>query len=361
MYSIANVNESVKKFTFSDTFVKYTKVEIDITDETYVESGEDTGSVLRTESPWATKQVADNVLEQVNGFAYHPYTAKSVVLDPAVELGDGVFVETAFSGIYVMETRFGKTHVADISAPSEEEIDHEFPYKPKETRKIDRRISKTESELAVQADRISAKVSSIGGNSDKSFGWSLTDGSWKITANDTDVLTVTKNGLSLTGKITAKTGEIGGFAITSKYLSLNGLTWSNDATSGIYIGERGIKLGQNFKVDVGGRLIAESGVFRGSVSAGNVRYGGDDGLFNGAGLGTNSVTNSKIAPLTISTGSLSSGISTSLGYANFANDVFNGYDTATLVQCRSMVFDTHTVARRSMTVDGSTVNYLAWI
>ena len=216
MYNIANVYENVKKFNFSDTFSEFSRVEIDVSDDSYAESGSKTGRTLTGSSPWATKQVAEDVLEQVKGFTYQPYTANSVALDPAVELGDGIFVQHVFSSIYTMETRYGKTYVADISAPSEEEIDHEFPYEAKADRKINRRIRNAEATLKVQTDEISAKVSAVDGSS--SFSWELTKDYWRIKAKGKTIMKVSEDGFwfsgdgTFTGNIYAKNIQSGGSA-----------------------------------------------------------------------------------------------------------------------------------------------------
>lgn len=359
MSSVAYVYDNVKQFNFSDKFEKFSRVELDVTDDKYVAAGTTSGRTLTGSSPWATKQAASDALAQVQGFSYQPYTANSVALDPAAELGDGIFVRDVFSSIYTMEAKFGKVYMVDISAPSEEETDHEFPYESKEkreSRRIRRKVADTEARLDVQADQISAKVSSVGANSDKSFGWSLTDDSWTISANNTDALKVTKSGLELTGKITAKSGEIGNFEITSKYLSFNGLTWGNDATSGVYIGERGIKLGQAFQVNTSGQLVAESGVFRGSVSAGKIEYGDDNGTFSGSGITSGSLATTRLA----------SGIRTSLGYADFANGVFNGINTIGSMRVTGvMEFQNSKMLRKTQAItlpsgESTTLYYIGW-
>lgn len=219
MFNITSVYDDVKRFNFSNTFAEFSRVEIDVSDDKYEPAGSKTGRTLRGFSPWATKQVAKDVLEQVKGFTYQPYTANSVALDPAVELGDGVFVRDVYSGIYTMETRFGKTYVADISAPSEEEIDHEFPYAAKsqrKTKRISRRVSETESRLDVQAGEISAKVSAVDGSS--SFSWELTKEYWQIKAKGKTILKVSEDGFwfsgdgTFTGNIYAKNIQSGGSA-----------------------------------------------------------------------------------------------------------------------------------------------------
>ena len=202
MYSVADVYDNVKRFNFSDRFSEFSRVELDVSDGEYKASGTKSGRTLTGSSPWATKQVAKDVLEQVRGFAYQPYTANSVALDPAVELGDGIFVSDVFSSIYTMETKFGKTYVADISAPSEEETDHEFPYESqsqRESKRISRRVSQTESRLDVQAGEISAKVSSVVGDETSSFSWSLKEDKWEIRANGKLILKVDEEGLYVNG------------------------------------------------------------------------------------------------------------------------------------------------------------------
>lgn len=84
-----------------------------------------------------------------------------------------------------------------------------------------------------------------------------------------------------------------------------------------------IRIGNNFVVDASGNLYAETGYFRGGVSAGNVQYGSVDGYFDGYGLTNGTVTNDEV----------DNAINASLGYANFSSDVFNGYDTATYLSC----------------------------
>ena len=115
------------------------------------------------------------------------------------------------------------------------------------------------------------------------------------------------------------------------HISYNSQTWGGTNTTGIYIGPNGIQLGKSFKVDSMGNLTAYSGTFEGMVSAQNIKYGGDSGYFSGAGISAGSISGGsggKIASSTLSTFNMSGGINTSLGYADFANGVFGGWNTA---------------------------------
>lgn len=355
MSSIAHVGKKARSFDSSPQFDGYTRVVITVSEDVEYSAGTETGRTLSMECPWGTQAMADNILASIRGFQYQPYTATDALLDPAAELGDGITVNNVYSGIYTRKTRFGAMCRATVSAPAEEELDHEYPYVPKQERKVTRQLYSLSTELKVQAGlisaevaerksdveeingklsiqsgEISAKVSKTGGDP-SSFGWVLDDTSWTLHSNGSTVLKATKSGLEVSGKITATSGKIGGFTINSNSLSYNNQVWGGTNTAGIYIGPSGIQLGKNFMVDSAGNLTAVSGTFSGYVKAGNIQYGGDNGTFSGYGLTGGTVTGGyggAISGSTLSTYNMTGGINTSLGYADYSNGVFNGWNRA---------------------------------
>ena len=126
--------------------------------------------------------------------------------------------------------------------------------------------------ITQNATDITAKVSKSGGSS-SSFAWTLTDSSWTLTSNGTDVFKVTSGGAEVKGKITATSGYIGngssGFEIGSTYIR-NGMTSLNDTShNGVYIGTDGIALGQGkFKATSSGVITATSGTIAGFSMSG---------------------------------------------------------------------------------------------
>ena len=160
-----------------------------------------------------------------------------------------------------------------------------------------------------------------------------------------------------------------GFTIGSKSIYNGVLSMSDTEHRGIYLGTDGIVLGKGaFKVDSNGNLTAKSGTFTGTVQAGKIDYGGDAGYLDGSGLASHSVYGSKIGYNTISTAYTSGGINTSLGYADFANGVFNGWNTAPKLSTenRGLVIGGHTIAIASTSFrDGNggtiSIKYLTWI
>lgn len=347
-----HIGKKLQRFQSYPEFDGYTEVIIVVSEDIRYVSGTQTGRTLTLNCPWGTQEMADNLLSSIKGFKYQPYNAHGAVLDPAAELGDGVSVNNLYSGIYSMETIYGGQCRANVAAPADEEINHEYPYVSKQERKVVRQlyslstelkvqaglisaeieerkneVDTINTELAVQSGQINAKVSKTGG-SVSSFGWTLDESSWKIQANGTDVLKATKKGIEIAGKITATSGKIGGFEINSNSLTYNNQTWGGTNTQGIYIGPNGIQLGKTFKVDASGNLTAESGKFKGAIYAKQIEYGEDAGYLSGSGIKTGSLSGNRLKKNTISTAYTSGGINSSLSYADFANGVFNGWNKA---------------------------------
>lgn len=391
-FIIGSAADSLK---ISDPLSAYSRVTLKVADGVEYTAGTDSGRELISENPFGTQKMANDMLARINGFSYQTYTATGAILDPAAEIGDAVQVKGTYGGIYSVSKSYGKMIRADVSAPGSEEIDESVPYKSHETRKVERQFIETRAQLKIQADQISAEVSArieqgneltsrldiqsdqisarvtkTGGDS-SSFGWDLLNDSWTVKANNTIVFQITESGAEVCGKITALSGKIGGFDIQSDYLSYNDQDWNDTNSQGIYIGVKGIQCGPGdtgVQITPDGNLYAENGYFRGSVSAGMIDYGGNDGYFNGEGLESRSVSGLEIAASTVSTTNTTGGINTSLGYADFANGVFNGWNTAPSVSTedRGLIIGGHTIAVASTSFrdgNGGTISlqYLTWI
>lgn len=354
MSDVVNIRKNTESVEKQNRFDGYSKVIITVSDEVEYTAGTDSGRTLTLLCPWGTQKMANDILRKISGHQYQPYTADGAILDPAAELGDAVSVGSLYSGIYKKDITLGPLYRANIAAPGGEEINYKYEYKSPVERSIERQRREVRASLRVQADRIeqevterkeqgeqlsaklsvqadliSAKVSKTGGNS--SFSWELTDSSWAVKSNGSDVLRITKDVARFSGAIDAKSGTIGGFSIQRNYLSYNGQTWGGTNSSGIYIGQSGIQLGKNFRVDSSGNLTAASGKFSGAVSAGRIQYGGENGYMNGYGIQSGTISggyNGEIGGGTITTHNTTGGINASLGYGDFANGVFNGYNRA---------------------------------
>lgn len=355
MSSSVNILRNMVSFDKAEQFDGFSKVIIIVSDEVEYSAGTDTGRTLTLNCPWGTQEIANNILQSIKGFQYQPMTAENALVDPSVEIGDGIRANGVYSGVYSLETKFNSNLPTTVSAPADEELYEEHTYVPKSEREVTRKFLEFQSQfriqdgkisaeveerksdtktiratLEVQAGQITAKVNKNDGSS-STFGWALETASWRIFSGSNTVLKADKNGLEVKGVIRATSGEIGGFKITSNSLTYNNQTWGGTNSTGIYIGPSGIQLGKNFKVDSAGNLSAASGTFSGNVNAGNIQYGGNAGYLSGSGLASHSVYGSQIGYNTISTAYTSGGINTSLGYADYANGVFNGWNAASTI------------------------------
>ena len=361
MSNSVNILRNMVSFDKAEQFDGFSKVVIIVSDEIEYSAGTDTGRTLTLNCPWGTQEIANNILQSIKGFQYQPMTAENALVDPSVEIGDGISANGVYSGVYSLETEFNSNLPTTVSAPADEELYEEHTYVPKSEREVTRKFLDFQSQfriqdgkisteveerksdtksiratLEVQADQITAKVNKNDGSS-STFGWALETASWRIFSGSSTVLKADKNGLEVKGVIRATSGEIGGFKITSNSLTYNNQTWGGTNSTGIYIGPSGIQMGKNFKVDSAGNLTAASGTFTGSVNAGNIRYGGNYGTLSGSGISSGSISGNRLVGGTITTTYTSSGINASLGNGDWAYGALNGWNKISLLSSNSIV------------------------
>lgn len=355
-------------------------------------AGDETGTVLEISNEWGSQAQANAIYQKIRGFRYQPYKAAGSRIDPSAEIGDAVTISDIYSGIFVRQSTYGRSILTDLEAPSKEEVEHEFQVKSPTSRQYERftrsvraslsiNASKIAAEvedrkaaddilratLDIQAQEIAAKVSQEGGDT-SSFWWKLLYSQFSVGNQQGELFRVDKSGAFVQGEIRATSGKIGGFDIRSDYLSYNNQTWGGTNTTGAYLGRSGFQMGRDFSVDMQGHAVMASADIRGTLRAGDLIYGGDAGYLSGSGLESHTVAGNRLQYGTVSTSYTSGGINTSLGYADYANGVFNGWNTAANLKtgARGLSIGGHTVQVASISFrDGSgntiSLRYLTWI
>nr|DAO58631.1 MAG TPA: hypothetical protein [Caudoviricetes sp.] len=348
-------------------------------------AGDRSGKVLEITNEWGSQAQADAIYKKIRGFRYQPYKAAGTTIDPSVEIGDAVTIADTYGGVFLRATDYRDT-TSDLEAPSNEEIEHEFQIQSPTNRQYERFTRSVRSSLSitatkiaaeveareeadkairatlsVQADAIKARVEKTVGDKTSDFWWDLQANSWNVGSKSKTIFSVQEGGAIVEGEIRATSGKIGGLDIQKDYLSYNGQTWGGTNTWGCYIGSNGIQLGKNFKVDMSGNLTASSGRFEGTVYAGSIDYGGNAGYFSGSGLSGGSVGAGKIVGNSLGTGQFAGGVNTSLGYADFSNGVFNGWNTASSINTGSLKLDEHYLNRASIRIGGVSYKLVTWI
>ena len=155
----------------SPTLPGYSAVEIVIDEDNTYFYGNTTGRTLRVDNPFGSRvttvndpivaQTAAAILASVQGFQYQPYKAEGAILNPAAEIGDAITVEDMYSGIYKQARTFGSLMRATVSAPQDEEIDHEYPYTPKRDREFRRQIEQNSTEITQNSEQIALTAASV--------------------------------------------------------------------------------------------------------------------------------------------------------------------------------------------------------
>lgn len=312
--STTYLGNSVKTLDASPEFQPVSQIILIVDENTTYTAGNTTGRTLTAECPWGTQAMANAMLARLNGYIYRPYDATDALLNPAMELGDAVNVgDDIFGGIYKRGINFNGLLMAEVSAPQDEELDHEFPWASPEQRQIDRNykvvndlIEANYSELSIQASQISASVTAVDNRlttvdgkklnakqTSNTMSWSLDANGFYInnakTANSSNFkFKVDSSGASVNGTIVATAGSIGGFTIKNGYLTTNTSRTSHSGTqSGILLNASGLSMGngsqRTFYVSNTGNVTATSGTF-GSLSVSNGQTSGSYyGNLNGCG------------------------------------------------------------------------------
>ena len=155
------VGRNAMSLETAPAFDAYTGVRLWYDDEQYFFAGDETGRVLEADNPWATQAMAESVLASISGYSYQPFEAGSAILDPAAELGDGVNVGGVYGPLASITTRFDAMCAADIAAPADEEIDHEYPYLSPAEREYKRNKARTYSLISKTSEEIRLEVHSL--------------------------------------------------------------------------------------------------------------------------------------------------------------------------------------------------------
>lgn len=125
---------------------------------------------LEVTNVFATQEICDSVYEAIRGYEYRGFNASTVILDPAIEIGDPIVLQNTF--VNVINCSWYGVLASDLESPLSGNTTSEFPYKSSEARtfsKVIKKIKKVEVNLEVTADSIRASVEDLTDSSDQRF------------------------------------------------------------------------------------------------------------------------------------------------------------------------------------------------
>lgn len=145
---------NVAELTIGERRKQYTKVILTRATDQWYEAGDETGSILELKSPWATQEMCNSIFAAIKNYQYLPYDATDAIIDPAAEIGDAIQVGGIYSEIANIDLTMDAACLANVSAPGADEVEDEYPYKPKQQREIEREnkriyslVTKTDEEI----------------------------------------------------------------------------------------------------------------------------------------------------------------------------------------------------------------------
>jgi len=127
-------------------FSEWSKVTVYWADGEAYEAEEESasGRELVCESPWATQETANGILNAISGTTYRPYNGSGSFIDLALEVGDKVTVgytgEEITAPAFTIDVTAEVLEVAGIAAEGEQEVDHEYPYASYVDRSLKRKV-----------------------------------------------------------------------------------------------------------------------------------------------------------------------------------------------------------------------------
>lgn len=144
----------------------YSKVVLHVGNGTRYEAGDDSGKKLSAEIPWATQEMADNLLSEISGYQYQSYQTRQARNRPDIELGDYIDVGGISELLYSEETDY-RWYISALEAPEENEINHEYPYVSSTARSAGRGISslkKSVEDLTEDFDMFGVALTNVSAN-----------------------------------------------------------------------------------------------------------------------------------------------------------------------------------------------------
>lgn len=143
------VDEQVETEIDGALSVEIVQVEV----EQSVMAGDATGRVLEADCPWATQEMADAILLQIEGFCWQGAVVEGAEITPAAELGDPVICDGVAFPLSSLSVIYDGAYAPTISAPADDEVDYEYPYESETQRQLGRKVALNENYYGFRVTR----------------------------------------------------------------------------------------------------------------------------------------------------------------------------------------------------------------
>lgn len=192
-----------------------------VDDENCYEAGDETGTVIEQDCPYATQEMANNLLATLQGYSYQGLEANGAKVSPVAELGDGLTIGGLYTQLAYQNIRFSTGEVMDVAAPGSDETLHEYKTEGQTTKQFTHQIAETKSLISKTSEEILLQVENELEGLSSSFSVQLDNITGRVNGLDGEFaeLSLTLDGLTVTDS-TGKT-VINGSMIQTSNLYVN--------------------------------------------------------------------------------------------------------------------------------------------
>lgn len=190
-----------------------------VDNENCYEAGDETGTVIEQDCPYATQQMANNLLATLQGYSYQGLEANGAKVSPIAELGDGITVNGLYTQLAYQNIRFSTGEVMDVAAPGSDETLHEYKTEGETTKQFTHQIAETRSLISKTSEEILLQVENELQGLSSSFSVQLQKIQSQVTGLDGQMSSITQTVSSITSRVDGLEGDF-----TEVSVTLDGLT-----------------------------------------------------------------------------------------------------------------------------------------
>ena len=179
-----------------------------VDDDNCYEAGDETGTVIEQDCPYASQEMANSLLATLQGYSYQGLEANGAKVSPIAELGDGLTVNGLYTQLAYQNIRFSTGEVMDVAAPGSDETLHEYKTEGQTTKQFTHQIAETKSLISKTSKEILLQVENELEGLSASFSVQLDSITSQITGLNGQVSTIQQTVSSITSQITGLDGQV---------------------------------------------------------------------------------------------------------------------------------------------------------
>ena len=271
-----------------------------VDDDNCYEAGDETGTVIEQDCPYASQEMANSLLATLQGYSYQGLEASGAKVSPIAELGDGLTVDGLYTQLAYQNIRFSTGEVMDVSAPGSDETLHEYKTEGETTKQFTHQIAETRSLISKTSEEILWQVENELKGLSASIDIKLDSITSQITGLDGQVSTIQQTVSSITSQITGLDGQVSTIeqtvsSITSQITGLDGqISQIEQYVDSITLSVTNGSESSTIQLKAGSTTISSANItFNGMVTFNDLSTAGST-VINGANITTGTISADRI-------------------------------------------------------------------